>query len=138
MSDAFTITNDPPTADIVASLYLDAGWIKDVDLPKIERIVGNTSRWWVAIDNTANLTLGAGRVLTDWSRCACIYDVIVFAKHQRKGIGNAIMQKILSELNEADIDIIHLWPSRGMISFYERFGFEALSNEQPMMKYKRN
>jgi N-acetylglutamate synthase-like GNAT family acetyltransferase len=137
MINTFTITTEPPTADVIASLYLDAGWIKDVDLPKIEQIVANSSRWWVAIDNTTNLTIGVGRVLTDWSRCACIYDVIVFAKQQRKGIGTAIMQKILSDLNETDIDIIHLWPSKGMIPFYEGFGFEALSNEQPMMKYKR-
>ncbi len=35
------------------------------------------------------------------------------------------------------VDIIHLWPAKGMIAFYEQFGFVALSNEQPMMKYQK-
>lgn len=47
------------------------------------------------------------------------------------------MMAILHDLNSVGLDIIHLWPSKGKIAFYEHFGFMALSSEQPMMKYQK-
>ncbi len=137
MHDNLIISNNPPSIDILAALYFDADWIKEADNTKLQHVIENTSRWWIAKDKTINQTFGMGRVLTDWGRCACIYDVIVFSNYQKKGIGSSIMVAILHDLNEVDIDIIHLWPAKGKIAFYERFGFAALSNEQPMMKYQR-
>ena len=136
MSTVFKITKNPPSLDTFAALYIDAGWIKKADKSKLKSIFKNTSRWWTAKEKATGQVIGMARILTDWRRYACIYDVIVSKKKRKRGVGTAIMKAMLHELAKAKIDIIHLWPTKGKIAFYRRIGFKVLSREQPMMKYK--
>ena len=116
-------------------MYRDAGWIDNPDTHRMQSAVDNTSEWFVARSQGGE-ALGIGRVITDYVRYAFIVDVIVQQTRHGEGIGTAIMEDILSACEALDIDSVHLWPSKGKASFYERFGFSALPADQPHMKLR--
>jgi GNAT superfamily N-acetyltransferase len=126
----------PPSDIELASLYLQAGWMKTVDPKKMSRAVESGSEWYVARDDTGEL-IGIGRFITDYARYAFIVDVIVEEAHRGKGVGTAIMNEIVAGCRILGIDSVNLWPSKGKVPFYERLGFYALSSEQPHMKLKK-
>lgn len=127
------IERKPPSATELGRMYRDAGWIENPDPQRMQKAVDNPSEWFVAREKDGSL-LGIGRVITDYVRYAFIVDVIVLQTHRGKDIGTGIMEDILSECRTLGIDSIHLWPSKGKVPFYERFGFYALPSDQPHMK----
>ncbi|MEH6544777.1 MAG: GNAT family N-acetyltransferase [Porticoccaceae bacterium] len=129
------IERKPPLADELANMYQDAGWIDKPDSEKMFKAINSESEWFVARDSDSNL-LGIGRFITDYARYAFIVDVIIKEQHRGKGVGTAIMNKIIAECRMLGIDSVNLWPSEGKVSFYERLGFYALPSSQPHMKLK--
>lgn len=134
MQDQMNISHQAPSVEEATDLYLEAGFYKADATDPIPASIKNTSRWYTARSEDLNL-IGMGRVLTDWARVACIYDVIVVKAMRGRGIGKAIMQHIIEDMTSVPIPIIHLWPTKGNAAFYERLGFEALGPDQPFMKY---
>jgi GNAT superfamily N-acetyltransferase len=130
------ISQQPPTSEELASLYLQAGWMKTVDPAKTTRAVESASEWFVARTEGGQL-LGFGRFITDYARYAFVVDVIVDESQRGKGIGTALMNMIIDSCRELGIDSVNLWPSKGNVPFYERLGFYALPTEQPHMKLKQ-
>jgi len=130
------IQQQPPTANELASVYLQAGWIDTADPGKMTRAVESGSEWYVA-RNEEGMLVGIGRFITDYARYAFIVDVIVEESHRGKGIGTAIMSEIIAGCRNLGVDSINLWPSKGNVPFYERLGFYALPKEQPHMKLRR-
>jgi GNAT superfamily N-acetyltransferase len=131
------ISHAPPAVDDLARLYVEAGFVTEINSAKLQQAIEGTARWYCARLEPEQPVLGTGRILTDWARYACVYDVIVAQVHQRRGIGTAIMQAILRDALQAGIDVVHLWPSKGKVPFYERLGFYTLSSEQPVMKLNK-
>jgi GNAT superfamily N-acetyltransferase len=129
------VSKENPTADELATLYLQAGWMASPDPHKMSLAVQSGSEWYVVRDGAGSL-LGIGRFITDYVRYAFIVDVIVNKDYQGHGIGTAIMNEILDTCRTLKIDSVNLWPSQGNASFYERFGFYALPPDQPHMKLK--
>ena len=60
---------------------------------------------------------------------------IVFADgpHQRRGIGSAILARLLTRCDEAGIRDVLLFAARGAAGFYERFGFVPRGGDVPGM-----
>lgn len=127
------IEKTAPSASELAQMYMDAGWIKDPNVERMQRAVEYQSEWFVARDSDMSL-LGIGRIITDYVRYAFVVDVIVKENQRGKGIGTKIMEEILSVCRALEIDSVHLWPSQGKVPFYEKFGFYALPPDQPHMK----
>jgi len=132
------ITNIAPSVATLAQLYFEADFIREVDEGRLGRAIENTSRWWCLHTEEPSDVIAIGRCITDWARYACVYDVIVRERDRRKGFGTYLMRQIIVDLVNHDIDTIHLWPSKGKVAFYERLGFIALSQEQPVMKLNRD
>lgn len=129
------IDRETPSAVELSLLYKDAGWIEDPAPEKMEKALDHDSLWFVA-RNSDGAILGAGRIITDYARYAFIVDVIVLEACQGEGIGTRLMDAILTECHDLNIDSVNLWPSKGKVPFYERFGFYALPPDQPHMKWK--
>ena len=47
--------------------------------------------------------------------------------------GNRLMKTIIMDLIDADVSTVHLWPTKGKVSFYEGLAFQAVPGEQPIM-----
>ncbi|WP_444944731.1 GNAT family N-acetyltransferase [Microbulbifer sp. ZKSA006] len=131
------ILKDPPTANELAAMYIEAGWIEEPSREKMIRAVNSASEWYVVRD-TNNVAVGIGRFISDYVRYAFIVDVIVLESHQGKGIGAAIMKAIISDCRKLGIDSVNLWPSKGKVPFYEKLGFYCLPSDQPHMKLGNN
>ncbi len=67
--------------------------------------------------------IGFGRAISDGVRQAAVYDCAVLSEFQRKGIGQIIMNNILSELSHCNII---LYASPGKEGFYQTHGFRRM------------
>jgi GNAT superfamily N-acetyltransferase len=131
--NTFDIERAPPTAEELAYMYQEAGWIKNPDPEKMAKSILTQSEWFVARDNKDNL-LGIGRFITDYVRYAFIVDIIIKEEHRGKGVGKKIMNDVIDECKRLELESVNLWPSEGKVPFYERLGFYALPSTQPHMK----
>lgn len=130
------ILQQPPTGEELAELYIQVGWLETADPDTMSRAVESESEWFVARDESG-LLLGFGRFITDYARYAFIVDVIVDESQRGRGIGTALMNRIIDSCREFGIASVNLWPSKGKVPFYERLGFYALPIDQPHMKLKQ-
>ncbi|WP_419536895.1 GNAT family N-acetyltransferase [Endozoicomonas sp.] len=90
-----------------------------------------SSCWFqVSIEETL---AGVVRLQSDYVRYCCIYDLLVDKKHRSKGVGSALMEAAVQWCDQRQIQIVHLWPATGRVPFFERFGFQPLSDKHPMM-----
>ena len=71
--------------------------------------------------------VGIGRVIGDGGCFFEIVDIAVVPEHQKKGLGDMIMQGLMEYIHEnaPDTAYVSLMADHGTPQFYERFGFEA-------------
>jgi predicted N-acetyltransferase YhbS len=76
--------------------------------------------------------VGSARVVGDGRSVFYIQDVIVLPSHQGKGLGNAMMERVMKYIAGAACEgaVVGLMAARGREPFYERFGFHARPNER--------
>ncbi len=67
--------------------------------------------------------IGFARATSDHAFNATLWDVVVHPEFQGKGLGRALMDKVIRELRSQDISNITLFADRGVVEFYERLGF---------------
>ena len=68
------------------------------------------------------LLIGFARAVTDGRFRAYIEDVVVHPAHQRRGVGTALLDRLLQELRH--IDLITLFAADEVAGMYERVGFK--------------
>lgn len=71
--------------------------------------------------------IGIGRVIGDGGCFFEIVDIAVKPEHQKKGLGDMIMEGLMSYIQEnaPDTAYVSLMADHGTPEFYKRFGFEA-------------
>lgn len=67
--------------------------------------------------------IGFARATSDHAFNATVWDVVVHPDYQGKGLGRALMDRVIRELRTQDISNITLFADRGVVEFYERLGF---------------
>jgi GNAT superfamily N-acetyltransferase len=79
--------------------------------------------------------VGIGRVIGDGGLFYDIVDVAVIAEHQGKGVGNLIMNSLMSyiDANARPSSLICLMANKGVSPFYEKYGFQAREPDMPGM-----
>ncbi len=76
--------------------------------------------------------IGMGRIISDGVSDAYLQDIIVLPKWREKGIGTAIMKKLMSICIEAGIGWIGVIAAPETEFFYRRFGFAKMNGYTPM------
>jgi GNAT superfamily N-acetyltransferase len=81
------------------------------------------------------VAIGIGRVIGDGGLFFDVVDVAVVAEHWRKGVGNLIMNALMSyvDAHARPSSIVCLMANRGIAAFYEKFGFKARDPDMPGM-----
>jgi len=69
--------------------------------------------------------VGFARATSDHAFNATIWDVVVHPSCQGRGMGKALMDKVVAELRAADISNITLFADPHVLDFYRRLGFMA-------------
>jgi GNAT superfamily N-acetyltransferase len=76
--------------------------------------------------------VGAARVVGDGRAVFYIQDVIVHPDFQGRGVGRAVMEKVMEYIASAACDgaVVGLMAATGKEKFYEQFGFHTRPNER--------
>ena len=119
-------------AEKLVRLFQQAPWAKGRTLEGARSMLSHTDVLICAWDK--DLLVGFGRVLTDFTYRAAIWDVIVDRTYQQRGIGAEIVRRILYHPRLENVELFWLCTRRP--GFYEKLGFS--SREQTGMVWKRS
>jgi GNAT superfamily N-acetyltransferase len=121
--------------DEILALYRSAGWWRDGkdDPAEIPGIIRGSLVFIVAVDRKSGKAVGMGRAISDGVSDAYIQDMVVLPKYRGRGIGRAILRRILAECREHGISWIALIAEGGTGDFYRGLGFGVEEGDLPMM-----
>jgi N-acetylglutamate synthase-like GNAT family acetyltransferase len=90
----------------------------------VERGLLNSVYGVVVVDERSGETAGMGRIVGDNGSVCHIADMAVHPDHQRRSLGTAIMEVLLSDIEETAPPNAYVNLMADVGGFYERFGFE--------------
>jgi ribosomal protein S18 acetylase RimI-like enzyme len=100
------------------------------DVPAVhERSFRNSAVTVFAFDDGG--MIGFGRAVSDGERQAAIYDIAVLPAYQGRGIGRAIMEKVLEGIPNCNAI---LYANTGKEAFYEQFGFRKMKTAMALFR----
>jgi ribosomal protein S18 acetylase RimI-like enzyme len=119
----------------IVSLYRSAGWWQeDRDDPaEIPDLIRGSFVFVVAVDRTSGKAVGMGRAISDGVSDAYIQDLVVLPGYRRRGIGRAMLARILAVCRERGIGWIALIAEGGSGDFYRRHGFSVEEGDLSML-----
>jgi len=119
----------------IVSLYRSAGWWKEGrDEPsEIGALIRGSLVFVVAVDRATGKTVGMGRAISDGVSDAYIQDLVVLPEYRGRGIGKAILRRILAACRKKGISWIGLIAEGGTGDFYRPHGFWVDEGDVPMM-----
>ena len=79
-----------------------------------------------------SLLIGAGRALADGYDCSYICDVAIHPEFQSKGLGKAMIEKLVEDSKEHQKIILYAVPTKE--PFYAKFGFAHMKTAMAMFK----
>jgi N-acetylglutamate synthase-like GNAT family acetyltransferase len=114
------------------ALFEHAPWARGRTMEEIRIMLENTDYHFSAWDGKR--LIGFARVLTDRIYRATLWDVVVHPDYQKRGVGEELMNGILSHPVLSRIEKFWL-NTRDKFGFYEKFGFirsdEGMARENP-------
>ena len=110
----------------ILRLYRSVGWTAYTDCPDALRKDCKSSMLTLA-DYEGNQLLGIIRTVGDGHPIVFVQDILVFPKHQRKGIGSALLQTILSRYSHVRQIQLATDNTPKTIAFYKSMGFYEFS-----------
>jgi len=120
------------------SLFNTTGWNQEYKVSADDLERANRNSWLVVSAYAGNKLVGFGRVVTDFVLHAMIFDMIVLPAYQGKGIGAAVLTRLVNRCLEHGIRDIQLFCAKGKRVFYEKSGFEVRADDAPGMQLKKS
>jgi ribosomal protein S18 acetylase RimI-like enzyme len=137
LNDITFIENKPIDVRQLNRLYQLIGWDSDgrrTDVETTEML--RVSYYHIAVITTESLLVGFARVCGD-PYIVQILDVITHPKFRKRGIATHCMQGVLAHLQRSHYVFVTLTDGSGIEGFYQRFGFQAYTQETPVRVWKR-
>jgi GNAT superfamily N-acetyltransferase len=128
---------DPPDKTDFFLLFETTGWNKEYRLSPEELYKAVLASWFSVSAYNREMLVGFGRMICDGVVHSLILDMIVLPEYQGKGIGTAILSRLVERCTEAGIRDIQLFSAKGKAGFYEKNGFKRRSEDGPGMEIKR-
>jgi ribosomal protein S18 acetylase RimI-like enzyme len=110
----------------LAELFKQESWTNNRRHEDIESMLSH-SKIIALIDEDVNKLVGFARVLTDYLYRAPIYDVIVSKDYHGLGLGRLLMETIVNHPQLKDIERVDLYCAEEKIEFYNKWGFNKVS-----------
>jgi GNAT superfamily N-acetyltransferase len=124
-----------PEREHFFELFQSTGWNKDYHLEAGEIHAALEHTWYSVSAYDDDRLVGYGRVLSDGKLHALIVEMIVLPSYRGRGIGSAILDKMMGRCKAHKIRDIQLFCAKGKVGFYERHGFFPRPEEAPGMQY---
>ena len=128
--------HNAPDIDDYLRLRADTG-LTPKTAEQAEPIFENSWLWVHAIEKGSGQTVGMGRVIGDSGWCFLITDMATDPAHQRRGIGRAILEELLSEILSSAPDnpyVVLLADALGR-PLYRSMGFAETAPHSIGMQY---
>jgi predicted GNAT family N-acyltransferase len=116
------------------ALYQDEWWTRGRTLDEARRVVEGSDHVFAICQRSDDRLVAFARVLTDGVFKALIFDVIVAASCRSKGLGRALMTRIVEHPTIAAVRHLELYCRPELKPYYEQWGFSA---ELPEVNYMR-
>lgn len=119
----------------IVTLYRSAGWWQEGrdDPSEIPDLIRGSLVFVVAVDRASGRAVGMGRAISDGVSDAYIQDLMVLPEYRGRGIGGAILRRVLGACRDRGIGWIGLIAEGGSGDFYRRLGFGVDEGDVPMM-----
>ncbi|MCA9697242.1 MAG: GNAT family N-acetyltransferase, partial [Myxococcales bacterium] len=114
--------------DDAVALLVDSYWNRDCSPTQIREAHAGSPVWVGARDPDGRL-IASARAISDGSKHAWIYDVVVADTHRGRGVGRALLTLLLDHPLVRDATKVHL-QTRDAGAFYAPFGFTELGPAQ--------
>ena len=126
-----------PDARQYLELFETTGWnsMYKADSKDFSQAMDNS--WYIVAAYQGRELVGIGRLVSDGVLYAMIYDMIVKPSHQNRGIGTAILDKLVQKCKDSGIRDIQLFSARGKVPFYRKRGFSERPADAPGMILRR-
>jgi GNAT superfamily N-acetyltransferase len=117
----------------IVELYKAGGWWLDSYSPDgISSLIEGSFAFAVAVESSTGIAVGMGRAISDGVSDAWLQDIVVLKRYRGRGLGNAIIRKLVEHCKSRGLVWIGLVAEPGTKKFYEPLGFETLPGE-PMV-----
>lgn len=123
-------------SEIVALYRAGRWWQEEWTLDGIAPLIAGSFCFVVATDG--GRAVGMGRAISDGCSDAYLQDIVVLPEYRQRGIGNAIVERLVSFCRERGITWIGLVAQPGTVQFYERHGFARMEGHVPMLLGERH
>ena len=121
------LTDAVPNRNMLEALYQDAGWTRYLDaMDKTMAGIRNSLRVVTAWDDT--MLVGMGRAVGDGNTILYIQDLLVLGTFQRRGIGRALMQRLIRPYLSVRQVVVLTDDVVETKKFYRACGFERISD----------
>ena len=130
-------TETAPDKEAYLKLFETTGWNQMYQASAEELDLGNRNSWYLVAAYDQDRLVGFGRVMCDGATHAMLYDMIVHPEYQNKGIGSAILERLVRKCQEHRIRDVQLFCARGKQPFYEKHGFLPRPLDAPGMQLKQ-
>jgi GNAT superfamily N-acetyltransferase len=132
MADPYTIVERLATPEEYARLIAAVGF-RPRRREAIELALQHS--WFSVCAESAGEAIGMGRVIGDGGLHLYLTDVVVYPAHQGYGVGTAIVAALTAWVDAAPFPntVVGLFPTPGLVSFYQRHGYKPQPNDSPAM-----
>jgi GNAT superfamily N-acetyltransferase len=123
-----------PEPDAFVSLFATTGWDPQDRLTVAAAAEALGPTWYAVSAYAGNRLVGTGRIIGDGVLHALLVDVMVDPAYRHRGIGSAIVERLVAECRRHLILDVQLFCAPGVKPFYERLGFAARPDDAPGME----
>ncbi len=110
----------------IFQLYTEVGWTAYTEnMPALEQGFKNSLLVLAAYE--VDELLGIIRVVGDGFTIVFVQDILVFPRHQRKGVGTALLKAVLDRYPEVRQIELTTDDTPKTVAFYKSLGFSAFS-----------
>ncbi|MCU0632829.1 MAG: GNAT family N-acetyltransferase [Methanolinea sp.] len=118
----------------LVDLYRAGGWWKEGwDSAQIPLLIRSTFSFVVAVHRQSGRTVGMGRAISDGVSDAYIQDLVVLPEFRRRGVGKALVERLVENCRARGITWIALVAEPDTCDFYAGMGFTVMEGHIPML-----
>jgi len=124
----------PPAAIDYQRLFETTGWNQQYRASREELYQAISNSWFVVSAYHQDELVGFGRVISDGILYALICDLIVTPAFQGKGVGSALLNKLIDRCRSQHLRVLWLFSAKDKSAFYKKFGFFERPLDAPGMQ----
>jgi len=120
--------------DDLRRLYQQVWWARERTPEQIRTVLEHSDLLVGLCELDGERLIAFARVLTDRIFKAWIFDVIVDAEYQGRGLGQELLDRICGHEMLRDVQHFELYCREELVPFYERWGFTTQTGDVWLMR----